>query len=119
MNEIQKATAILHRIKTDGQIALADEEQCRALEMAVAVLTAAQYRRAEIAALFENVRWKEHEMLASVYEDGGAHRHAARMECASAYAELKRRNLFSYYKLYDFAKIVEGDADKILDLAAI
>lgn len=113
MSDFQKAIDIL-RSQT-----IANDKRW-ALELAISALTSIDAQRSEIAALFDEVREKEHEMLASIYEPEKAdEQQAARQGRALAYAALKYRDLLTYYKLYDFARIVNGDADSVLDMAAM
>lgn len=115
MSDIQKAIDIL----SDQTFALDDSKRW-AMDLAISALTTVDSRRSDIAALFDEVRETEHEMLASIYDPEKADEQlAARRERAMAYAELKRRNLLTYYKLYDFAMILNGDADSILDMVAM
>lgn len=125
MSDVQKAIDVLHDVIAEGtpvgdQIVDIDESERWAMEYAISALTLIANRRSEIAALFDEVREMEHERLQTIYlSEKADEQEAARIGLARAFAELKKRDLLIYYKLYDFAQIVNGDADKILDLAAI
>lgn len=115
MSDIQKAIDIL----SDQTFALDDGKRW-AMDLAISALTTVDSQRSDIAALFDEVREMEHEMLASIYDPEKADGQlAARRERAMAFAALRERNLLAYYKLYGFALIVNGDADRILDMAAM
>lgn len=115
MSDIQKAIDIL-----DGRLLFTEEEGQWAMAFAVSVLKSMSARRSEIEELFISVQEKEHELLATFYDpDKVDNRTVACRECEKAYAALKEQRLFIYYKLYDYAEIVDGDTARILDMAVM
>lgn len=115
MSDIKRAIDIL-----DDRVLFDNADDQWALEFALSVLKSVCAQRSEIEDLFISVQEKEHDMLATFYDpDEVDNRTVACREYEKAYAALKEQNLFIYYKLYDYALIVNGDADRILDMAVM